>query len=294
MGTWDDGLYDNDSALDELWRLVKLDGDEPDPARLVARIGLLAWLNPVSVASDNSDLPARVAALGDGLARLPAATRAALQTLLDDPEAATKGRSRTKAATAAIGGYSDGPLIDALLRFPGAQPVIDELGERAAQLLDRRLRGDVDLYEIAGPMAGLGVLIDLQQAGLWAPAPERVLAWRGGFDDIDRRTKSERSFWVKYVRHVRRGFDLLGPAPSKPDRPDRPAKSTAAKKAPIRRPALREQPPTGPIERFSHPKFGLATLVARTRTGDAESLDLRFDDGVVRKILGKFVTKLDD
>lgn len=288
MGTWGDGIYDNDSALDELWRLVKLEGEEPDPARLAARIGLLAWLNPVSVSHDDDDLPTRVAALGDGLARLPADTRAALQAVLDDPEAATKVRSRTEAAQAAIGGYSDGPVIDALLRFPGAQPVIDELGERAAQLLDRRLRGAVDLYELAGAMAGLGVVIDLQQAALWAPAPERVLAWRRDFDEVDRRTKSERGFWWKYVRRVRRGFDLLGPAPNKP------GPATTARATPIRRPALREQPPTGPIERYSHPKFGLATLVARARTGDAESLELRFDDGVVRKILGKFVTKLDE
>ncbi len=42
MGTWGDGLYDNDSALDTLGDLVGLDSEEHDVAWLVARVGLLA------------------------------------------------------------------------------------------------------------------------------------------------------------------------------------------------------------------------------------------------------------
>lgn len=289
MGTWGDGLYDNDSALDTLWTFVKIDGAEQDAARLVARIGLLAWLNPGSVyAGDDNDLQTRVDAL-TGLDQLPEPTRAALRDLLADPEAVTKVGARTPAASKVIGGYSDGPRIDALLRFPGAAPVIDELIEQVTQRLDRSLAAKADLYEVAGSLAALAVLIELKQADLWQPDPARVARWRAGFDTIDQATTSERSFWWKYVRRVRGGFDLLIPAPPKPPAAKKPATTKPVRRKPKPAPA-----PTGPIERFSHPKFGAGTLLARSRTGDADTLELRFDDGTTRKVLARFVTAIDD
>ena len=85
MGTWGEGLYDNDSALDSLWRLVRIDGEEPDAARLAARIGLLAWLSPVTVASDeDGDLEARVEAVAGELAHLPAEKHGVLGPLKEN------------------------------------------------------------------------------------------------------------------------------------------------------------------------------------------------------------------
>lgn len=279
MGTWGDGLYDNDSALDGLGDYVRVFDDEPDAARLVARIGLIAWLDPVGVTHEPEPLWARVDALGGAIEQLPADTRAALQLLRDDPKTATATRSRSPEACAVLGGYCNGPRIDALLRFPGAQPVIDELAVDAAARLDQLLTGDRELYEVAGELVALGILIELTQAGLWQPEPARVARWRAGFAAIDKTTKSERGFWWKYVRRVHRGFDLLAPAPAG---------------APAPKPTVRKRtaapPPAGPVERFSHPKFGTGTLIARTGTGAGETLELRFDDGVTRKILARFLT----
>lgn len=280
MGTWGEGLYDNDSALDDLGSLLAPDGDEHDVVHLVARIGLLAWLNPISVTHDGGELRRRVDEHAGDLERLPVDTRTALEALLADPRAAVETRSRTPEARAVIGSYSDGPRIDALLRFPGAQDVIDALGERAAGWLDRALAADVGLYEIAGAMAALGVLIELAQAGLWQPAAGRVATWRAGFDAIDKATKSERGFWWKYVRRVRAGFDLLAPGSAAP-----PAKPI------VRRPRASAEPaPAGPVQRFRHGKFGTGILLSRSGTGDEERLELRFEDGEVRKILARFVT----
>jgi hypothetical protein len=284
MGTWDDGIYDNDSALDELWCFVRIEGDEPDAVRLVARIGLLAWLNPVS-AHRVEPLRARVEALtGEQRGRVPAATWAALDALLNDPEAATRDGSRSRAAHAAIGGYSDGPRIDALLRFPGAQAVIDDLAGRAAGHLDDALRPGSDIYEIAGNLAALGILIELAEADLWRPEAPRVHRWREGLAAIDKSTREERSFWWKYFKRVRLGLDLLAPPPPE-----------VAKAPPVVR--RRKEParaPSGPQERFAHPKFGVGVLVGRSGAGDSATLELRFGDGSVRKILARFVTAVGD
>lgn len=286
MGTWGEGLYDNDSALDDLGDLLALPDDEDDPgaADLVARIGLLAWLNPIGVAHDDGDaVKQRLAAQAD-LAGLPEATRAALAALLADPKAATRERSRKPEARYAIGSYCDGPRIDALLRFPGAQPTIDAFGEQMAERLDGALAGCVDLYDLAGSMAPLGVLIELAMAGLFQPAPARVARWRSDFAVLDKKTRSERGFWWKYVRRVQAGFDLLAPgtapAPAKPI---------------VRKPgAPREPAATGPLTRFHHPKFGVGVLLGRSGQGADERLDLRFEDGQVRKLLARFVTPLAD
>lgn len=284
MGTWDDGLFDNDSALDELWSFVKIEGDEPDAVRLAARIGLLAWLNPVSVTHGTAGLVARVEALAEAeQQRLPETTRAALDALLKDPEAATETRSRTKAAYAAIGGYSDGPRIDALLRFPGAQAVIDELAADAAEMLDRILHGKNSAYEIAGGMAALGILIELAEAGLSRPEASRVDRWREGLAAIDKGTREERGFWWKYFKRARMGLDLLAPAPPGSVK----AKPVVRKKEPVAAPVETQ-------EKFSHPKFGVGVLVGRVGAGATETLNLRFEDGTVRQILARFVTPIRD
>lgn len=285
MGTWGDGLYDNDSALDLLADHVRIPDDETDPARLAAGIGLLAWLNPVSVTHRPEPLWARVEALGDALLQLPDDTRAALRRLRDDPEAATATRSRSPEAHAAIGGYCDGPRIDALLRFPGAQPPIDELAAATAKRLDQLLAADLDLHEIAGEMVALGILIELTQADLWRPDPARVARWRDGFAAIDKSTKEGRGFWWRYVRRVHRGFDLLAPAP--------PVTTTQ----PIRRKPAAKPPasPASPADapRFTHSKFGPGTLISRTGSGELEILVIRFDDGTTRKLLARFLTPVE-
>jgi hypothetical protein len=283
MGAWGDGIYDNDSALDVLADLVVIAPDERDAARLAAGIGLYAWLLPVKLTgSGGGPLRFRIAELGEAITRLPADTQAALQALFADPDRATEHGARTPAAEAAIGGYSDGPRIDALLRFPGAAPVVAELATRAVAYLDALLSADNRLDEIMGGMSALGVLIELGQAGLWRPASGQVDAWRAGFDAVDRRTSEQRGYWWRYARRVRRGFDVLAPAPPGPARP----------KAQRRRPAPTAAA-TGPVERYAHAKFGVGVLLGRVGVGDAEALELRFGDGSVRKILARFLTVVD-
>lgn len=286
MGTWDDGIYDNDGALDELGRLVKID-EEGGAVRLITQIGLLAWLNPVSVAN----LPDAVQERLDGftvedLKDVPDSARVALTRLLGDTDKGTRMRARSKAALAVIGGYSDGPRIRGLLTFPGAEVAIAALAERAAGSLDEVLAQEVELAQVASKLAALGVLIELKDGGFWTPDPARVNRWREGFVAVDKRTTEERKFWGKYVRNVKKGLDLLAPA-GKAAKPAKPVKP-AAPAAPVRRrPAGLEAPPVG--GRWLHQKFGFGTLVARSGGGPSETLELKFDDGTTRQVLARFV-----
>lgn len=280
MGTWGDGLYDNDSALDNLSDFVGFDGDEPDPARWAARAGLYAWMDPTGFTHHVEPLREALAAREDLLPALPADAQAALSALLADPERATEASSRSPEVRAVLGGYCDGPRLDPLLRCPGAEPAIAALAEDLAGGLDALLAAKIDLYEAAGDLTALGVIIELCQAGLWRPAPARVDAWRAGFAAMDKATRSERGFWWKYVARVRRGLDLLAPPP--------------APSAPVRRARRPAEPAAAevPRERFHHPKFGAGTLLARVGAGEGATLEIRFDDGVVRKILARFVAPL--
>mgnify|MGYP000423280996 CR=1 FL=1 len=291
MGTWGEGLYDNDSALDNLGDIVSIGPEVQDIVELVARIGLAAWLNPTNIICDDGRLKKSFEALAGEHERLPLETRQALTTLFADPEAALKGGARKPEAREVIGGYSNGPQIEALLKFPGAKPIIEAFGEAMAQELDAALgpiKGN-DLYQAAGSLVPLGILIELALGGFFQPAPQRVDTWRNGFTVLDKATKSERGFWWRYVRKVQAGFDLLAP---------RPQSGTSAKPV-VQRPknALKSPEPSvpaGAIERYSHPKLGVGILVGRSGSGDEEKLDLRFEDGGIRKILAKFVTRLEE
>lgn len=203
MGTWGDGIYDNDAALDALGDLVKFPPPSSDPAELAVGIGLVAWLNPSKLVAHGEELLAHAEANAGGL---PPAARDALAVLVRHPRAATASGSRSAAARAALGDYADGPRLDALIRLPGGRGQIDALADRAARALDR-LRGS--LYEIAGDLAALGVVVELTQAQLWRPAPARAAAWRAKFDQSDQSTREERGFWDEHVARVRLGFDLL-------------------------------------------------------------------------------------
>lgn len=209
MGTWGSGIYDNDGALDGLASLVRLLDEETDAARLVASIGLVAWLQPVILSVHPEDVRAAVERVRDDLGSLPPETRAALAALLADPRQTIAPSSRSEAVREAIGGYSSGPRIDALLCFPGAESVITELAERAACRLDDALSRNQDLHELASDLGAVGVLLELQQAGLWRAGPERLARWRTGFDAADRATTDERSFWDRYAQRVRAGLQLL-------------------------------------------------------------------------------------
>jgi len=207
MGAWDEGLYDNDEALDELGDLLaELDLDD-GPVALATVVGLRAWLDGPSESLERA--VRKHTAL---LPRLPKPARELLELLLRDGEAFARPKARSDRLKEVLGEYCDGPKYDALLSLPGAEVIIADLVKRAAEGLDDRLDSARDGYDVSAAGAHLGVLLELATAGLARPPAARVKHWRRAVERIDEATAEEREHFDAYFARFRRGLSLLDKA----------------------------------------------------------------------------------
>jgi len=209
MGTSGEGLYDNDEALDVLADLLDGIPLEKDPAHLAAGVGLLLWFQGAAFATDPKKFRKLLARHGDWIAAFPSPVRSVLEAIAADPETAAAGaRSRPAVLKEILGGYCDGPRRDELLTVAGGAEVIGELARRCRDHLSGALRRTLDLYELAGYLAPLGVLLEL---GTLAPPtePDLIATWEAGFDRADAGTEDERDFWDEYAARVKKAFVLL-------------------------------------------------------------------------------------
>lgn len=204
MGTWGEALYDNDGALDVLDDLFKELNPDVDGPHLVGTLGLLLQFSPSSVDAEEwrdriTNSPYR--------GQLSETTRATLDEIAGDAEAAAEGRSRPEAHRALLGSYCDGPRYASLFEAPGVGDVVAGFVDRIQAQLDEGLAGvaDPDLYEIADVIAPIGLLLDL---GCSVDRP-RLATWERVFAAADEATDDERDFWDGYVSCVRGVFDLL-------------------------------------------------------------------------------------
>jgi hypothetical protein len=194
MGTWHDALYDDDHALDLLPELTSdIDLDE-SPAHLAVGIGLRLWMAPESIELCADELRAALARHEGWVADLPERTRAALNEIAADPKSAA------------------GKRVDALFRVPGATAVIQDVADKCIAHLDEATRNeDADLYEIAGDLAPLGVLLEMRAVGVRVPRP-KVKAWAAAFKRMDAATDAERGFWDRYAERVKKDLARLSNA----------------------------------------------------------------------------------
>src|SRR5580765_1218311 len=125
MGTWDDGLYDNDQALDVLPEMTEGVDLDKSPAHLAVGIGLRLWMAPTSIQLHGDEVTSALGRHEGWLAELPDDTRAALRDIAADPKgAADRKGSRTPEDRTVLGAYNDGPRVDALFRVAGAAGVL--------------------------------------------------------------------------------------------------------------------------------------------------------------------------
>lgn len=186
MGTWGEGLFDNDAAAD----------------------GLAALLN--RVARQDSLVGAIVVTSRLG------ATESSWQERIDDAIRSCDDRElerRLRRLRPPWPPQDLGPLGVALgqgwtrtARWSGTAAegaTVESLREQLLDGLERQTRGDESLYELADRLWRLGALVLLPgQALALAPIRERL-------DACDAATTSEREFWDVYVRNVRTVLDAL-------------------------------------------------------------------------------------
>jgi hypothetical protein len=210
MGTWNDALYDNDHALDVLSEMTEGVDVDKSPAHLAVGIGLRVWMAPASVEHHGDEIRDALRRHESWLAELPEDARAALHEIASDPKGVCERRaSRTPEDRVVLGTYNDGPRVDALFRVPGADAVLRDVAEKCIAHLDELTRHeDADLYEIAGDLAPLGVLLEMRVVGVRVPRA-KVKAWQAAFGRMDEATDAERAFWDKYVTRVKKGFTRL-------------------------------------------------------------------------------------
>lgn len=201
MGTWDDGLYDNDGALDVLGDIFDSLPVDRSPVHFIVSMGLRIWLHGDDLELLEEDLERHQ----DWLQAFPDAANA----LRELSEADDYESTRSKEVTEVLGDYCDGPRLGALLDIEGADEVIAALIAKCREHLNEVTNdADLDLYEAAAEFGPLGVLIELRSRP--GAVPLRDLdAWEAAFSKADAATNSERDFWDKYVSRVRTGFKLL-------------------------------------------------------------------------------------
>ncbi|MBO6934444.1 MAG: DUF4259 domain-containing protein [Deltaproteobacteria bacterium] len=205
MGTWGSGIYDNDGALDVHADLTKAEkAADLSVDELAVYAGLKARFD---VAPDElAELAAVVRARADELDSLPAEVGAALSALAADPEGTMKARSRSEELREALGGYCDGPHLEALLSHTPGRAVIARLVDRCRETLDNTWP---DLYRAAADLAALGVIIELQSLGAEVD-PDEAKEWLFGYRAARRATSDrDEEFWEEYDERVLAGFRLL-------------------------------------------------------------------------------------
>lgn len=213
MGTWDDGIFDNDSALDALADLVDSVPLDTNPAHLAAGLGLRLWIQPSALGAQPDEYQSLLHEHAAWVAALPPAVRDCLQEIEADPEAASDAHgSRPEAIRDIVGGYCDGPMNRVLLCCSGADEVIGELAHLARAHLDANLvvvDGKCDPLEtLVRPLAALGLLVSLSELGVRESADD-LERWQAVFVRANRSTTSQREFWDRYAARVNAGFRLL-------------------------------------------------------------------------------------
>lgn len=127
---------------------------------------------------------------------------------LGAPEETMKARARSEELRAVVGGYDDGPRIDPLLDHAGGRAVLEGVAARCEEVLDTTWS---DLYEAAGDLAALGLLLELEELGVEIDEDE-AREWRHVYRAAREATGgSDQGFWEEYDERVDLAFEhLLG------------------------------------------------------------------------------------
>lgn len=233
MGTWDDGLLDNDTALDGLGDLtygigqdiVALGAESPGgdaTERLCAAIGVLLQLSSYDFDPESPNGPGIAAALAahaTSIAELPDARRRVMQRVLDgegmalaerpDEEAAAHAALFNKNAKASRFGRRETTLFST----DAARAYVQEVADRCVEAVDADFEDEGNWSDLCREAAGMGHLAVLSVLAPCAVSTEKIAAWREmatrGIAELRDRADDELEFQEGYYANLLGVLDVL-------------------------------------------------------------------------------------
>lgn len=238
MGTWNDGLLDNDTAMDGLGELdeevladiVNLGAEPPSPeatATLGAAVGVLLQLSSYVFGADTESGPAIVAALrahAAEIAKLPAEARSILETVASGEGGALAERrapmppEQVKLLRREGDHAPFGLREAALFAGPSAERYVQSVADRCFEMLDEDFEDEstwCDLCREAPSMGALAALVVLEPCRL--PRGE-LAAFREkaqeGLASLVESEDDELEFQRRYYANLDAVFALLEERPA--------------------------------------------------------------------------------
>ncbi len=199
MGTWDEGLLDNDAAHDGLGDLreeicedvERLGAAKPtasSTAKLGAAVGVLLQLSPHALGLETESGPTIVAAVkahAAGLARLPAPARKVLEQVMAGEGKALAERpaklgSRALALLCSARGarVPFGPRVPSLFAAKPAAAYAQEVARRCVEAVDEDFSEEELWSDLCREASGLGCLAFLLVLEPCRVPPRKLERWR--------------------------------------------------------------------------------------------------------------------
>lgn len=233
MGTWDDGLLDNDTAMDGLSDLrsgivediVTFGAAKPSAtstAKLAAAIGVLLQLSSYEFGLDTDDGPKIVAAAGahaKEIAKLPPAARKILERV-----AAGEGKSlaqrpaKTSAkVNALLHKQSKKPAFGlhekALFASKAGAAYVQDVAKRCVEMIDEDFEDEDSWSDLCREGLGMGCLAVLMVLDPCTVSPARIDRWRKrakkGIEALEKNKDEELDFHRGYYKNLDAVFALL-------------------------------------------------------------------------------------
>jgi hypothetical protein len=196
-------MFDRDSSSDQVLALLRLPGAK-DLTRLLVSKGLELWF----AQCDPKEFARSVERKAKEVVKLPKPLYNEIAGIAQSPDAYRGRRSRAPALAAVIGRVCDGYRIDPLFALPGARELVVEVAERCATRLDRTLAVKKKAALPDDQLLELGVLVEFTNVGVYQ-TPERVEAWKKGFDHMKAMPTPDRAAWDGFCKRVEKAFVLL-------------------------------------------------------------------------------------
>lgn len=204
MGTWGNGLFDNEATLDVVGGLVKI-SPAKETMPLLASWGLRLWFGQADAKAFAKGIERKSAEL----IKLPKPLFQELVGLAQRPTEYARRNSRPAEHTAILGSTCDGYFVAPLFELPEVKGIVENRAEELSVILDKFFAGTPKaeaLYK--NKLAPLGVLLSLTRIGI-SVAPARADAWLAGFERMVETAKDDAEFWKGFAARVRPLFGLI-------------------------------------------------------------------------------------